>query len=181
MPSFLGYLRAAFRRLGSRQEGGILIEVVVSAGLVAAIGTAVLSGVDGSVKTAVQNRERSVAAALAEQDQERMRSFTTVQLEGYSQTRTVTVRGIPYTVQSTTGWVWDGSATVSCTNNSSRTNYMRIASTVTPAGNRPGRPVTVSSLMAPTNDSGTMGVMIINRSGGPRPGLTVNVTGNGQS
>ncbi len=58
--------------------------------------TAVLNGLDGAQKTGGRNKARSVAAALAEQDQERMRAMPVSDLLPYVTTpysRTVTVKG----------------------------------------------------------------------------------------
>jgi type II secretory pathway pseudopilin PulG len=162
-----------FSRAGQRlrdDRGSFLIETVISAVVVALVGTAVLAGVDGAVSTAGRNRARSIEAGLAEQDQERMRSFQAAQLNNYHQTRTVTVAGIAYSVASRSDWIRDNSGTVSCTNDSTQASYMRIASTVTPLGSRPGPPVTQTSLIAPTNGTfttsqGSLAVAIIDRNG----------------
>ncbi len=53
----------------------MLIEVMIGALILAITTTAVLNGLDGAQKTGGRNKARSVAAALAEQDQERMRSM----------------------------------------------------------------------------------------------------------
>jgi hypothetical protein len=166
------------------ERGSFLVEVVVSAVVLATVATAILAGVDGSITTASRNRARSIESALAEQDQERMRSFRASQLNNYSQTRTVTVAGIGYSVASKTEWWRDGSGTVSCTNDSSQASYMRITSTVSPLAGRPGPTVTQSSLLTPSNGTfdstqGLLAVAIVDRNGNPRPGLNVNLTGNG--
>jgi hypothetical protein len=164
------------------QRGGVLIEVMFAAASLAAVSTAVFAGVDGSIKTATKNRVRSIAATLAEQDQERMRSFRASQLSNYRETRTVTVRGVPYTVTSRTDWVRDSSGTVSCTNDSSGASYLKLVSTVSPVGGRTGPTVSSTSLLAPASGTfgpgqGTLAVQLVDRNGAPRPGLTVNLTG----
>jgi hypothetical protein len=176
-----------FSRVGQRlrdERGSFLIETVISAVVVALVGTAVLAGVDGAVSTAGRNRARSIEAGLAEQDQERMRSFQAAQLNNYHQTRTVTVAGIDYSVSSRADWIRDNSGTVSCTNDSTQANYMRIASTVTPLGGRPGTPVTQTSLIAPSNGTfsttqGSLAVALVDRNGVARPNVPVNLSGSG--
>ena len=72
--------------------------------------TAVLNGIDGAQKTGGRNKARSVAAALAEQDQERMRSMPVVAAVPYISTpysRTVKVKGVNYTVVSSAAWATD--------------------------------------------------------------------------
>jgi Tfp pilus assembly protein PilV len=164
------------------QRGGILIEVMFSAVALAAVSTAVFSGVEGAVKTATKNRVRSIAATLAEQDQERMRSFKATQLSNYRETRTVTVKGVPYTVTSSTQWLRDSSGTISCTNDSTGASYLKLISTAAPVGGRTGSAVTSTSLLTPPNGTiaagmGTLAVQITDRTGAPRPGLTVNING----
>ena len=61
----------------------MLIEVMVGALILAITTTAVLNGLDGAQKTGGRNKARSVAAALAEQDQERMRSMPVADLLPY--------------------------------------------------------------------------------------------------
>lgn len=168
--------------LRARQEGAFMIEVIFSTLVVAMVSAAVLTGVTGSVKTATKNRERSVAAQLAEQDQERMRSYKATQLDGYSNTTTKTVRGIPYTVQSSTSWYFDSSGTKSCTSDTNRASYLKLVSTVRPQRAGTGPPVTMTSLLTPPNgtfsqDKGSLAVLVVDRNGNPRPNLTVNVTG----
>jgi Tfp pilus assembly protein PilV len=164
------------------QRGGILIEVMFAAVALAAVSTAVFSGVDGAVKTATKNRVRSIAATLAEQDQERMRSFKATELSNYRETRTVTVKSVPYTVTSSTQWLRDGSGTISCTNDSTGASYLKLISTAAPVGGRTGSAVTSTSLLTPPNGAfaagmGTLAVQLTDRAGAPRPGLTVNDNG----
>jgi hypothetical protein len=168
------------------QRGGVLIEVMFAAAALATVSTAVYSGVDGSVKTATKNRVRSIAATLAEQDQERLRSFKATDLSNLRETRTVTVRGVPYQVTSQTTWVRDSSGTVSCTNDTSQASYLKLLSTVSPTGGRIGPTVSSTSLLAPPTGTfaagfGTLAVQIVDRNGNPRPGLAVNLSGTSAS
>ena len=72
-------VRRALRALRP-ERGSMLIEVMVGALILAITTTAVLNGLDGAQKTGGRNKARSVAAALAEQDQERMRSLPVADL-----------------------------------------------------------------------------------------------------
>ena len=59
-----------------RSESGFaLIEVIVAAAVLAIVALAVLSGIDAASSTSAREKARAVAASLAEQDQERMRSY----------------------------------------------------------------------------------------------------------
>jgi Tfp pilus assembly protein PilV len=183
MRAFSQKITDRLKDLRGRQDGVVLLEVIFSTLVVAMTTAAVLKGVEGSLNTTVLNRERSVSAQLAEQDQERMRSYKATSLDGYSQTRTVAVRGINYTVASSTQWIFDSSGTKSCTSSTSQASYLKLMSTVTPLK---GKPVTATSLLTPpngtySNDKGSLAVMVTDRTGAPRPNLTVNLTGNSVS
>ncbi len=56
------------------EAGFALIEVLVSAVLLVVIALALLAGADRAASTSLAGKGRSVAATLAEQDQERMRA-----------------------------------------------------------------------------------------------------------
>ena len=86
-------------RSGS-EDGSILLEVVVGAVLVALVATAVLATIDRASASFGDNKARSLAAALAQQDQERLRSSKPAELSNLRETRTQLVGGVPYTVAS---------------------------------------------------------------------------------
>ena len=113
----------------------MLIEVMVGALILAITTTAVLSGLDGAQKTGGRNKARSVAAALAEQDQERMRSLPVADLLPLvttPYTRPVAVKGVNYTVTSSASYATDpGSASTGCSASAKTQTNLRILSSVT--------------------------------------------------
>ena len=131
-------MRHAFLRRGLAalrpERGSMLIEVMVGALILAITTTAVLSGIDGAQKTGGRNKARSVAAALAEQDQERMRAMPVADLLPYiaaPYTRTVAVKGVNYSVTSTASYAADpGSATTGCSATAKTQTNLRILSSV---------------------------------------------------
>ena len=58
------------------ESGFALIEVIVSAAVLAIMAMAVLSGIDAASNSSAREKARAVAASLAEQDQERMRAMS---------------------------------------------------------------------------------------------------------
>src|SRR5215213_5282996 len=66
------------------QRGGMLIEIMMSALLVALAATAVFKGIDGATATSSQSKSRAVATTLAHEDQERLRSMDPRKLSGYN-------------------------------------------------------------------------------------------------
>ena len=126
--------RAAHASPASRasEAGFALLEVIVSAAVLAIVAVAVLAGIDGAQSSTGREKSRSVAANLAEQDQERMRSMQVDSLADYLYDRPVPVDGSSYKVVSEGKWVRDDTGgTISCQNNSEQADYLQITSTVT--------------------------------------------------
>lgn len=167
------------------ERGSALVEVLIGTLVLALATSAVLGGLDGAQDAGLRNKNRSVAATLAQQDLERMRSLSPTQLSNYAQTRTVTVGGVGYTVVSHTDWVVDASGLVSCTIDESEAEYMRLRSTVTAPAD-PAAPVTAESLLTPPlgwfdDDAGTLAVKLTDRDGEPLAGVTVLLSGPGSA
>jgi type II secretory pathway pseudopilin PulG len=165
------------------ERGFTIIEVLVSAAMLVVMSLALLSTLDGAQATSSANRARSVAADVAEQDQERMRGMKITALSNYSAQHTDTVGGIPYQVASSAAWVRDANgAPVSCTSGAGQADYMQITSTVTPVnavGQR--QPVVMKSLMAPPVGSfgteGTLALKVKDRADAAQPGVPVAISG----
>jgi Tfp pilus assembly protein PilV len=155
-----------FSRARVREESGWLIMEIMMGALVLIVGgIAIYNGVDGASKTSGLNRNRSVAAYLAQQDQERMRAMDAAELSnGYTNTRTVNVDNVNYTVKSAASSVNDSTGSVSCTNASSTAQYLKISSTVLDPAAR-NAPVVQDSLLSPKPDDGNAVVKIVDRGG----------------
>src|SRR3954471_21392220 len=138
-----------FRR--SNESGFAMIEVIVSAAVLAMLALAVLSGIDGASRATGREKARSTAATVAEQDQERMRSLQIGTLSNaYDVTRHVSVDGVNYDVRSTAKWVDDGGGTAVSCSTGPQADYLQITSSVTSntVGTRIA-PVTLTSLLSP--------------------------------
>jgi Tfp pilus assembly protein PilV len=158
----------------------MLIEVMVGALLLGMASTAILNGLDGAQETEKQNQVRSVQSTLAQQDIERMRSMPVTSLTNLNQTRTVAVAGVNYTVLSTTAWVSDASGQVSCSDANAGAEYLKLSSKVTSPGSKHN--VTETALLSPGLGqlNATLGlatVKLVDRSGNPIAGKTVNLSG----
>ena len=166
----------------AREESGVtLIEVLVAAVLVAMLAVGVLRGLDAANANSGNNKNRSVAADLATQDQERLRAYRAKELSNARETRTETVGGVPYTIVSRADWVSDSSGAASCSGTSARADYIRISSTVTWPEMYGAKPVAMNSLVAAPNgsfgDEGSLGVPVLDRTGAGVPAVTVEVSG----
>ena len=149
-----------------------MVEAIVAAMLLVMVALGVLKGLDTAQQSSGREKARSTAAALTEQDQERLRSFRAVDLANYDETRTINVNNVDYTVQSQVDWVRDSTGgTQSCNNSATQADYMRITSTTTSnLVNTPIAPITQSSLVAPPvgafgANQGTLGVQVNGRDG----------------
>jgi Tfp pilus assembly protein PilV len=167
------------------ETGFAMIEAVVAAFLLVVVVLGVLKGLDTANRSSGREKARAVAAALTEQDQERLRSFRAIDLANYDQTQTVTVNKIKYRVDSKAEWVRDSTGgTESCTNSASQADYLRIVTT-TSSGliTTPIQPITMASLVAAPigafgKNQGTLGVQVNDRDGNGVPGLMVNIAGS---
>jgi type II secretory pathway pseudopilin PulG len=164
--------------------GFAMIEAVVAMAVLALISVGVLVGLDSAQRSSGREKARSVAAALTEQDQERMRSFRAVDLDNYDTTRSVTVNNVSYSINSTADWVRDSTGgTQSCSNNLTQADYMRVTTTTTSnLLNSPIPPIKMSSLVAPPVGAfgageGTLGIQVTNRDGVGVAGTDVTIAG----
>jgi hypothetical protein len=144
----------------------------------------VLRGLDVAGHSSGREKARSAAAALTEQDQERLRSFRAVDLANYDEERTVYVNGVKYTVNSQVDWVRDSTGgTQSCNNSATQADYMRITSTTTSnLVNTPIAPIKLASIVAPPvgafgTNQGTLGIQVNDRNGVGVPDLDVTIAG----
>jgi Tfp pilus assembly protein PilV len=167
------------------ERGSMLIEVMVGALVLAITTTAVLNGLDGAQSFGGRNTARTVAASLAEQDQERMRAMPSSDLVAYVNTpytRPVTVDGVQYTVTSSAAYAADtGGASTSCSATAKTQTNLRITSSVTSRGTR--GPVDLVGLVTPPAGTGfnagqgRLIVKVVDRNQDGIQGVGVNLSG----
>ena len=158
-------LNALLGRVRRGEEGWLIVEAMIGAVVLIIAGLAIYNGLDGASKASGRNRNRTVAAYLAQQDQERMRTMDAAALSNnYTNSRVVTIASVKYTVNSAATPINDSTGSVSCTNNSSSAHYLKITSTVNDPSNQ-NAPVVQDSLLSPKPDDGNSAVQIVDRSG----------------
>jgi prepilin-type N-terminal cleavage/methylation domain-containing protein len=174
-------------------SGFALIEVIVSAAVLALVSLAVLAGIDGASASSAREKARAVAMSLAEADQERMRQLPVTDLADVADTPpyqltdpagpTRTIDGVTYTITSTAQWVRDDTGgSVSCTSDGHAADYFHITSTVTSsiAGSRI-RAAKIDSVTAPNvaygSTHGTLAVKITSPDGTGVQNVAVTVSG----
>jgi Tfp pilus assembly protein PilV len=158
-------------QLARASEAGFsLIEVLISALLVAFISIATFSGFDAASQGTSDQRHHDQAAVLAAESQEELRSDSAstldeLQVNPHTYTQVVghssTSSGETFTVTQTAKWVNDSNQTVPCSATSKESNsseagsYLLITSSVTWPQLSAGRPaVSQSSIITPPDGSG---------------------------
>jgi Tfp pilus assembly protein PilV len=167
----------------SSDAGMGLVETLISAVILIIVIGAVLTTIDVSGRTATVNKSRSIASTLAEQDLERMRAMSPTALDGHSQSGTVEVDNVPYTIKSKSEWIDDATDTPkNCEASSNQGSYLRISSTVTSSvvGTRV-KPVVMRSIVSPRadsfdEDSGTLVVKVTDHEAKPVRGILVTIS-----
>lgn len=170
------------RKAPSGEGGFIIIEVLVSALILAIVAGAVLTLITATTRSAASERSHSVAYGLAQEDQARMRTLRISSLNHLKQTREETIGGTTFTVESTGLFVNAKTGTASCTEQNSSADYVEITSTVSSPTLL--HPVSLQSIVAPSSGSldpthGTLSFLITNAQGEGVSG--VSVTGSGAS
>jgi Tfp pilus assembly protein PilV len=164
------------------ERGSILIEVLVSAVLVAVIGVALFGSLNSAAQVSGKSKTRAGAAAVAQDDQERMRAMPVAVLNNFRQHRDPVVMGkIAYVVDSRADWIADSKGATDCTANGAAADYLKITSTVS-AKNIPLKPIVVTSTVTPapgtfTSDEGSLAVSVVGADGTGRAGVNVAING----
>jgi Tfp pilus assembly protein PilV len=168
------------------ERGWALVETLVSAVLLIVIALAITSSLDTATRASAENKQRSIAATLAEQDQERMRAMDPTVLSNYHPAaRTVTTPdGGSYSITSRADWIRDSTdAPESCTTNTTQADYLRITSTVTSGSvGTDTKPVVQRGIVTPAVGTfgpglGTFAVQVIDRNRNPVPNILVTTSG----
>lgn len=182
-------------RGASADEGWALIETLIAAVVLVIVVLGVYSALESSTHAAGFDRQRSTAAALAEQDLERLRGISASGFTSDIPDRYEDADGneVPqtdpkasYKVQSSATWVHDGTgAEETCADaDTEQGSYLKITATVTPiegqAAGVAGSPVTMTSLMAPnaemTQGRGTLAVRVKSSTGAAAPNVPVTLS-----
>jgi type II secretory pathway pseudopilin PulG len=169
------------------QEGFIIIEVLVSAIILALVAGAVLTLITATTRGAATQRDRAVAYDLAQADQARLRAKQITTLNGLEELNEkpialnqgpTTLNGTEYNVESKGEFVNNQAGGVSCTAENDTPDYIQVTSTVTsPALNSP---VTIQSVVSPSTGSldtthGNLSVQATNAAGTPVSGVSVSL------
>jgi len=165
----------------SASDAGLtLIEVVISAMLVAIIAIATLTGFDSAGRATADERAHGQATLLAGKDEERLRALGAAALTRMQPvTKTYTENGTQFSVESSARFVTVGEEeeALACESSPASADYIQTTSKVTwstPNGTR--KPVSQSSIVA-IPVSASLLVRVKNQNNEPVQGASVTVTG----
>src|SRR4051794_3631857 len=143
--------RQRLAQADSGEDGFVIIEVLVSALILAMVAGAVLALITATTHSAASERNHSVAYGLAQEDQARLRTMRLSSLNQVFPPRTVEVGGTKFEVRSVGRFVNNSSGTRSCSSGEASADYVEISSTVSSATLL--NPVSIRSVVAPSNGS----------------------------
>ncbi|HEY6731993.1 MAG TPA: prepilin-type N-terminal cleavage/methylation domain-containing protein [Solirubrobacterales bacterium] len=165
------------------EDGFALIEVLVSALVLAIVAAGVVALLQATTRSAANERRYSEGHALAQEDQARMRSMRLSALNRLKEERKLTIDGNTFTVLSEGVFINNSTRQpAACTSGTTAADYVRITSTVTWPGVR--QPVVMKSMVSPSNGSldpnrGTLIVSVKSPSGEGIAGLPLAGSGPG--
>lgn len=163
---------------GHSEAGVSLIEVVISALLVAVIAVGTLSGFDSAGRATADERAHNQATALAASDEERLRGLTAAEL-GQMGTVTrpqVSENGTTYTIESSAQYVSASKESFTCETTSGTADYIQTTSTVSWGALGSRETVKQSSLVAISGSTSLL-VKVVNQNNEPVEGALVTVSG----
>ena len=163
------------------ETGDTIIEVLISALLLGLVVVGTLTGINSANRATSLDRERSQADALAQQDEDRLRSEPVSKLSELSASHEAVIHevnagGTKYTITSTAKYIADTTATSSCKSTTSEADYIQTASTVTWSELGKGKPVVETSIVSPPPASALI-VQVLNQNSEAVPGMNVVATG----
>jgi Tfp pilus assembly protein PilV len=142
------------RKTPSGEDGFIIIEVLVSALILAIVAGAVLTLIATTSHSAAATRNHSTAYGLAQGDQARLRTLPISALKILGAGKVVSepkVNGTQFKVVSKAFFVNDKSQTASCTEQNASTDYVEITSTV--SSTAMPNAVALQSIISPSSGS----------------------------
>jgi prepilin-type N-terminal cleavage/methylation domain-containing protein len=184
------------RAAGQAQDeaGFTMVEMVIAIFIFAMVVTGVGVGMSSALNLTRQNRNRSIAANLASQQMDTIRSTDFATLDQMTQlvqpttiTPTPTVEGVPYTITQNTHWVRKdatGATAGPCQSPPTAANplaYIAVTTTVTWADMHGVLPVQTNTVISPPvgvydQTEGHIRVTVLSASGAPVSGATVSIS-----
>jgi prepilin-type N-terminal cleavage/methylation domain-containing protein len=184
MTARTGARSGAGRRAGRDERGLTMIELVVAVSVFAILAGGLALTIEGGLNLARNNRNRSVAANLASQEMDDIRSASFTSLPLGQVDRPATVDGVPYTVRRESEWVDNASTTGPCDSANANPRVLRVTVSVFWADMRGVAPAKSSTILSPPVGSydpnnGHIAVKVLGSDAAASDGVPVTVTAPG--
>jgi hypothetical protein len=159
----------------------MLLEVIMSALLVALIAIGTFAGLEGAGRASADERTHAEAAKLAQQDEERLRGMTNTQLaelvkKGSEALPAIEIGKIKFTVTSSASFVSAAKNSLACQTTAGGANYIQTTSSVRWTSLASSRPAVTDSSIISTLTTNLL-VRVKNQNEEPVEGATVTLTG----
>jgi hypothetical protein len=162
----------------------MLIEVLVSALILAIAASGVLALLQVTTNSAGEQRDGSKGYAVGQEDQARLRAMPLGTLNNFKQITHPRLDGTVFEIESTAVFINNKSSTTTCKGSGSEVSpdYVQLTSKVTWPGMGPRKPVVFHSIFSPANGSldsknGALAISTLNSAGGPLSGVGLTLTG----
>lgn len=191
----LRHTRCAARLHG--EDGFTMVEMLAAILIFGLVITGVAVGMSSSLNLTRQNRNRSIAANVASQEMDSVRSLEFDDLDQLTQAvqpivSTTTVGGVNYTVSRYARWIYKsetGATAGPCQVPPTTANplaYVAVTASISWAAMNGVQPVTSSTVVTPPvgiydQTDGHIAVTVLTRSGAPRSGVNVSISSTGVS
>jgi hypothetical protein len=160
-----------------------MVEVMVAILIFGVLITGIATMQGTTLNLIRNNRNRSVAANLASQEMDTVRStnFTSLPIGQYVTTKNVD--GVPYTITRESEWVASNASAGACdAPQGSHPAFLRITVSVTWNSMRGVEPPTAQTVVTPPvgtydQNSGHLAVRVVDRDGAPANGVTIAIAG----
>ena len=161
-----------------------MIELVVAISVFAILAWGLALTIEGGLNLARNNRNRSVAANLASQEMDDVRSASFTSLPLGQVDRSQAVDGVPYTVRRESEWVDNASTTGPCDSTNGTPRVLRVTVSVFWGDMRGVTPAQSSTILSPPVGSydpnnGHIAVKVLGSDATPLGGVPVTVTASG--
>jgi type II secretory pathway pseudopilin PulG len=175
-------MKSAVERPRPSEGGFVLIEVLVSALILAIVASGVLALLQTATHSAGEQRDSAKGFAVAQEDQARLRAMRLNSLDGLAETTHPKLDGTTFTVESSGVFVNNNAGAVSCSGENIKADYVRITSRVTWPGMGGRKPAVIRSVFSPVTGSldeknGTLVVSVLNAAGGGLSGVGISLSG----
>lgn len=165
----------------ARDGGFSLVEVIVAISVFAILATGVATTVGGGLDLARTNRNRDVAANLASQEMDRIRSMPFASLVVGQTVSTETVQGVAYTVTRDATWVASNATVGACDSAGGIPSLLRVDVLLRWASMGTITPVKSSTVLSPPvgaydAETGHIAVKVRDRNALPASGIPVTIS-----